>query len=190
MHLDSADHKSHMAYANATSGACPADHPVPLPQMLYDMHWPGLGGGSNYFLSSGGIYSMHAEFIEGWDTRLEQGLIDNCINNKQTSCHTIQVASGGGVTVNGGTSLFNINTYSATPTPASTPMVTTSPTSSPTPTPSGVKVGDINGDGQINVFDLSMLLTAWGGNNTRADLNHDGVINVFDLSTLLSHWGT
>ena len=30
VHLDSADHKSHMAYPN---GGCPADHPVALPEI-------------------------------------------------------------------------------------------------------------------------------------------------------------
>jgi len=63
------------------------------------------------------------------------------------------------------------------------------PSPSATPTPSG-KVGDLNNDGQVNIFDLSVLLSAWGANNATADLNHDGTVNVFDLSLLLSHWGT
>jgi len=50
-------------------------------------------------------------------------------------------------------------------------------------------VGDINNDGVVNVFDLSILLSKWGTSNAAADLNSDGSVNVFDLSTLLSHWG-
>ncbi len=167
VHLDSADHKSHMAYANATTGACPADHPVSLPQILFDLHYPTIGGGSNYFLSSGGIYSMHAEFIEGWDTRLEQGLIDNCVNNAQNSCHLINVASNGEVSINGSTNLFNINDYSATPT-----------------------TGDINNDGSVSLQDLSILLSKWGTNNATADIDKNGTVGLSDLSILLSHWGT
>ncbi len=50
-------------------------------------------------------------------------------------------------------------------------------------------VGDLNNDGVVNVFDLSIMLSDWGTNNAIADLNGDGVVNVFDLSILLSHWG-
>ena len=69
---------------------------------------------------------------------------------------------------------------SATPTPSSTP----------TPTPSCSKIGDINCDGAVNIFDLSILLSDWGTSSARSDLNHDGTVNIFDLSILLSHWGT
>ena len=64
-----------------------------------------------------------------------------------------------------------------------------SPTASPTPTPAG-KTGDLNNDGAVNIFDLSILLSNWSTSNATADLNHDGVVNIFDLSILLSHWGT
>jgi hypothetical protein len=50
-------------------------------------------------------------------------------------------------------------------------------------------VGDINGDGKVDITDLSIMLTDWGTNNASADLNHDGTVNVFDLSLLLDHWG-
>ena len=50
--------------------------------------------------------------------------------------------------------------------------------------------GDINGDGSVNIFDLSTLLSHWGTADTASDLNHDGTVNIFDLSSLLSHWGT
>lgn len=51
------------------------------------------------------------------------------------------------------------------------------------------KQGDINGDGKIDVFDLSILLSQWGKAGT-GDLNSDGVVNITDLSILLSKWGT
>jgi len=51
------------------------------------------------------------------------------------------------------------------------------------------KIGDINGDGKVDIFDLSILLTRWGSNDATADLNKNGVVDIFDLSILLSHWG-
>ena len=71
------------------------------------------------------------------------------------------------------------------------PTPTLTPTLAPTPTPTpGPKTGDINGDGSINIFDLSILLSHWATSNATSDLNHDGTVNIYDLSILLSHWGT
>lgn len=75
---------------------------------------------------------------------------------------------------------------SPTPTPpAPTPPTPTPPTPTPpTPTP---KKGDINGDGRVNLSDLSILLSAW--NKTAAgDLNADGRTTLTDLSILLGNW--
>jgi glycosyl hydrolase family 12/dockerin type I repeat protein len=49
-------------------------------------------------------------------------------------------------------------------------------------------IGDLNHDGVVNIFDLSIMLSDWGTNNSTADLNNDGTVNIFDLSILLSHW--
>lgn len=62
----------------------------------------------------------------------------------------------------------------------------TSPTPSSSASPD--QKGDINGDGKINVFDLSILLNKWGTADATADLNSSGKVDVFDLSILLSHW--
>jgi hypothetical protein len=49
---------------------------------------------------------------------------------------------------------------------------------------------DLNSDGQVNVFDLSILLTKWGQTVAHAaDINNDGSIGILDLSVLLSSWG-
>jgi hypothetical protein len=50
--------------------------------------------------------------------------------------------------------------------------------------------GDVNGDGHVDVTDLSVLLSNYGTTNAVADVNKDGVVDVFDLSILLSHYGT
>jgi hypothetical protein len=48
--------------------------------------------------------------------------------------------------------------------------------------------GDVNGDGKVNVLDLSAVLAKWGTPDAAADLNHDGSVNVLDLSKLLGSW--
>ena len=78
--LDSADHRSHMAYANVDNGACPADHPVSLPQITYEIDYPGITGGPQYTLSSHGTYSMHADFIAAWDPQVQNALVTGCLN--------------------------------------------------------------------------------------------------------------
>lgn len=79
VHLDSADHKSHMAYA-AANGTCPADHPVSLPEVTFELDYPGISGGPDYYLSSGGIYSLHGDFIADWDNQVQNALVATCLN--------------------------------------------------------------------------------------------------------------
>jgi len=57
----------------------------------------------------------------------------------------------------------------------------------------GACVGDLNGDGVVNVSDLLLLLAAWGpcdpAKACPSDLNDDGAVNVSDLLLLLANWG-
>jgi hypothetical protein len=79
----------------------------------------------------------------------------------------------------------DILTNSVTPSPSSNPTLTQTP--SPTATP-GAKSADMTGDGHVNIFDLSYLLSKWGTNDSKADLNSSGTVDIFDLSALLSQW--
>jgi hypothetical protein len=58
--------------------------------------------------------------------------------------------------------------------------------------PSG-PLGDLNGDGVVDVSDLLILLGAWGpcppSGDCPADLDGDGAVNVSDLLILLGNWG-
>lgn len=53
--------------------------------------------------------------------------------------------------------------------------------------------GDLTGSGAVDVFDLLLLLDAWGAcadpEDCPADLTRDGVVDVFDLLVLLDEWG-
>jgi hypothetical protein len=49
--------------------------------------------------------------------------------------------------------------------------------------------GDDNGDGHVNVTDLSVMLTYYSTSYAPCDFNGDGTVNVIDLSTLLTNYG-
>ncbi|MCL5411299.1 MAG: IPT/TIG domain-containing protein [Patescibacteria group bacterium] len=99
---------------------------------------------------------------------------------------------------NGHEAIENDNYFTTlTPTPAPTP--TPEPTPAPTPAPEPTQnntpaptkpTSDLNKDGKVNVFDLSILLRKWNRTSDVADvdLNSDGKVNVFDLSILLRSW--
>jgi hypothetical protein len=52
--------------------------------------------------------------------------------------------------------------------------------------------GDLNGDGQIDGADISVILAFWGPNPVfpAADTNRDGAVNGADLAEVLTNWGT
>ena len=50
--------------------------------------------------------------------------------------------------------------------------------------------GDLNGDGTVNILDLSILLSNYNTTASSADINNDGVVNILDLSILLSNYGS
>lgn len=83
VHLDSADHKSHMAYAKQTAGprTCPASHPVAVPMLVLEITYPGAQGGSGWSLASGPPASFHADFLNAWDQRTLENLIESCVKS-------------------------------------------------------------------------------------------------------------
>jgi len=60
-------------------------------------------------------------------------------------------------------------------------------TSISTPPPPTSNSADINSDGKVDVTDLGILLSGWGGSGS-ADINNDGKVDVVDLGILLSGW--
>jgi hypothetical protein len=75
--LDSADHKSHMAYA--LRGRCPSTHPIAVPQITQIYRYP-TRGGTGFSLASGGTYSAHADFVNAWKPNALRRLVDDCLN--------------------------------------------------------------------------------------------------------------
>jgi hypothetical protein len=77
-HLDSPDHKSHMAYPVA--GRCTAAHPIALPMLEFKMAFPAGMDTSQVRLSSGAGYSFHYDFFNAWDPATLDALVKQCIN--------------------------------------------------------------------------------------------------------------
>ena len=80
VHLDSSDHKSHMAYAIRSHGAwvCPTTHPVAVPRLIMRVSWS-ITNGNGVSLASGPAYTMHADFFNAWNQTGLQTLVHDCI---------------------------------------------------------------------------------------------------------------
>lgn len=101
VHLDSSDHKSHMS--NTVNGACPSDHPVPIPVVSYNIHYPITTAhaaahyrlsSDHYDVSNGNAgYSAHADYMYGWDAPTMKTFITRCLNDLK-DCHDFLLGDG------------------------------------------------------------------------------------------------
>jgi Domain of unknown function (DUF1996) len=76
--LDTANHKSHLAYP--VRGRCPSGYAVAVPAISLIYRYPTLGG-AGVSLASGGVYSAHADFFNAWNQDALQRLVDDCLNS-------------------------------------------------------------------------------------------------------------
>jgi len=74
--LDSFDHRRHMAYS--VGGACPRGHPVAVPALSLVYQYPVPTG--VVALSSGSVYSAHADFVNAWNQEALAKLVNWCLN--------------------------------------------------------------------------------------------------------------
>jgi len=49
--------------------------------------------------------------------------------------------------------------------------------------------GDVTGDDVINIFDLALVASRYGGSNPLTDVNADGIVNIFDLTLVANNFG-
>jgi hypothetical protein len=74
-HLDSRDHKSHMAYSRYWT--CPRSHPIKVPRLRFIVTYP-IQEAQHLSFASGGIYSAHADFFNAWHQRALNRLVADC----------------------------------------------------------------------------------------------------------------
>ncbi|WP_329274881.1 DUF1996 domain-containing protein [Streptomyces sp. NBC_00691] len=76
-HLDSPDHKSHVAFAQ--NGTCGGDHPVAIPSVSFVIGYPTSGSATGFSLSSGMASSIHGDFFNAWDNAALGHRVRDCI---------------------------------------------------------------------------------------------------------------
>jgi hypothetical protein len=84
VHLDSADHQSHMAYT-LDDGSCPAGYPVALPKVFIDLRFDGVHNGRSVTLVSGPAYTLHADLFSAWQLDEQAALVATCMATS-TNC--------------------------------------------------------------------------------------------------------
>jgi len=88
--LDSADHRSHLAYA--ARGRCPASHPVELMRLALLVSWPVRPSGADRVSLGDGrlpATGMHADFWNAWHMPSLHQLRWDCIEVPQP-CGTVR----------------------------------------------------------------------------------------------------
>jgi hypothetical protein len=84
VHLDAADHRSHMAYPDGAK--CPADHPIKLVRLSLHVQYRGLDTAQGYLFApnpDGTRPGPHADFFNGWEQSTLERLVDTCANAGQ-----------------------------------------------------------------------------------------------------------
>lgn len=80
LHLDSENHHTHVAYSSR--GVCPTGYPVPVPQMQFSVEYPVTGSTAGLELSSGGLLTGHADFMNGWVQSKLADEVELCLHRK------------------------------------------------------------------------------------------------------------
>ena len=84
--LDSPDHRSHVTYP--AGQLCPADHPVPIPQLEYHVLYAGPADAawrlSNDTSAAGTPVAGYGGFLEGWLPSVRQAWTDDCVRTAAT----------------------------------------------------------------------------------------------------------
>jgi hypothetical protein len=79
--LDSEDHRAHVA--RSEDGACPEEHPVAVPQLIFEVHYPVSGDPDDLALASGGTRGVHADFLNAWDQPALEREVRACLNRSK-----------------------------------------------------------------------------------------------------------
>jgi len=85
--LDSADHRSHMAFSPGIGWGCPSTHPVAVPRVEFLITYPVNGTGLSLGGTRNGVnvtdapgYTFHGDFFNAWKQPELQRRVTTCIN--------------------------------------------------------------------------------------------------------------
>jgi hypothetical protein len=83
VHLDSADHRSHMAYPVSGGGGyvCPSSHPVAIPRVITRWEYPVGTSTGTITLASGPTFTAHGDFWQTWDQPRLDELVAACFGS-------------------------------------------------------------------------------------------------------------
>ena len=112
----------------------------------------------------------------------------NTYNGTKTTGTTTSSGTG---TISLSISILTTDTAFKITHPDAPPVTPTMPVLTATPSLAPVS-GDVNGDGSVDLSDLSILLSNYGKSDMQrinGDLNNDGTVNLLDLTTLLANFG-
>jgi Domain of unknown function (DUF1996) len=98
-HLDSSDHKRHMAYP--VDGQCPDTHPVAIPAITMNVIYDAPPGGSAGWRLSSDMYddtlpggmSAHADWFDGWEPEIAETFVERCVRSG-VDCHSHLLGDG------------------------------------------------------------------------------------------------
>lgn len=106
INLDSPDHKSHMAFIGWNNelrkNMCPTTHPVLLPTLTEKVEYAVTETGStarwrlssdNYSTDKPGGFSIHADWFNGWDPKVQEAWVKNCLRANR-DCHADLLGDG------------------------------------------------------------------------------------------------
>jgi len=123
--IDSADHRSHMAYAEQQSDGtmqCPSTHPIPVPGINMQISFKIGSSKGTVVLSSGDYTSMHADFWNAWDQEALAALVKLCINERDPLLPKPEECK-----VQGGSGTTATATYTGAATATESPTATAEP---------------------------------------------------------------
>ena len=76
-HLDSPNHKSHVAFG--AGGKCSGDYPVAIPALTFSIAYPTSGTKDGFTLSSGMASSMHGDAFFAWEDDAMAHRVKDCV---------------------------------------------------------------------------------------------------------------
>ncbi len=146
-----------------------------------------IGGGQNTFgqaLPSGTGVAENANVVAGVGQSGPQELASGSFTLPGTGCGTYTFSLANAVA--------NVLTQVNSPPNFSPVAAATVDTTAGSITITVGLAGDLNGDGVVDLTDLSTLLSNFGGPGGAADgdINGDGVVDLTDLSALLGNFGS